>query len=211
MTWMFHWLSYSNLRLTSLSLLVLSSLLVLAGLFALKSSVPLAVSLVSKLRQEHMRNFGSGSWSSLPLLDSYPDRLRLVSSYRINVIAGLILVLALGSIWADIVEHPIGNYWDVRFIEPTPDSNGYSWKVEDADGTRRIDFCNDYNVPALNIQPGEVARRIRFRYMGACDSIKEDGLRIWFYRDKADWTVETNLSRQFNQVIKEIKDAERTR
>lgn len=94
-------------------------------------------------------------------------------------------------------------YSDVRLLEKL-DILGYSWWAEKADGPFRIDFCHDYDVPALNFQPGEVAWRFAFKDTGSCWSIKDGDVR--FYRDKhTRWTIPTNVNKDYKTVLKEIK------
>ena len=94
-------------------------------------------------------------------------------------------------------------YGDVRFLEKL-DIMGYSWKAEKADGPFRIDFCHDYDVPALNFQPGEVAWRFWFKDTGNCWSIKEGDVR--FYRDKKTfWTIPTDIHTDYKTALREIK------
>lgn len=98
-------------------------------------------------------------------------------------------------------------YSDVRFLQRL-DIQGYSWWMEKADGSFRADFCHDFDVPALNFQPGEVAWRFWFKDTGSCWSIKDGDIR--FYRDKKDrWTIPTDVKVNLGIVLKGIKNEQR--
>ncbi len=93
-------------------------------------------------------------------------------------------------------------YSNVRFLEKL-DIQGYSWWLEKTDGPFRADFCHDYPVPELNFQPGEVAWRFNFKDTGSCWSIRDGDVRL--YRDKARWTIPTDIHKDYKTVLKEIK------
>jgi hypothetical protein len=98
-------------------------------------------------------------------------------------------------------------YSDVRFLDKL-DIQGYSWWVEKADGPFRVDFCHDFDVPALNFQAGEVAWRFWFKDTGSCWSIKDGDIR--FYRDvRTRWTIPTDVNVAYNRVLKEIHSEQR--
>jgi len=103
---------------------------------------------------------------------------------------------------------PTVEYSDVRFLSQI-DQVGYSWWMEKSDGPFRADFCHDYDLPALNAHPGEVLKRLRYRDMGSCWSIKDSDLGLWFYRDSEYWTVPTDIRTDLQTALRGITDVKR--
>lgn len=184
-----------------------SQVLLLAGLL----SVFFTTLIVWLSLRRHMRD----EWKRLKEDWSYEEQIALASGKPLgsphtpNMIKHwpLILVavsaLPLGTFLYQLHEEysaPTIEYTDVRFLERI---EPYSWWMEKANGPFRVDFCRDFDVPALNFQPGEVAWRFKFKDMGNCWSIKDGDVR--FYRDKQHWTVETDVKTDLATVLKEIK------
>jgi len=168
-----------------------------------------------KRRREIIQTSGTGSSASWLLEASYLSQRFLHGSLLAKIMVSMYLTISVFGFLASRVIYPRFHYENVRFIKPIRGTDGYGWKIEldDGKGPLRADFCHDYNFPALNTQPGEVARTLDYEDVGACWSIRDRGLGPRMYRDKGDdaWTITTDVSRDFHTVLKEIKDGERTR
>ena len=188
-----------------------SQVWLLAGLLlAFLGTLALAINVYTKQRNYSRQSkliaslsAAKGSSGLTPTIDWTMRRWPII----IVALTGLSLIGNAFLIWRDWHPNPaapVYEYHDVRFLKQL-DPSGYSWWIERPDGALRIDFCHDYNVPALNTQPGEVLWKFRYKDLG-CASIKDDDLGLWFYRDKyTRWTIPTDVHKDYKTAMREIK------
>lgn len=192
-----------------------SQVLALAGL----CSVFISTLMLWKRVRTRMRNYYSQSGQTASAYGENQGSSRTHMTGRatrhwvviLPLMTGLSLLGNMWLMWREFHPNPQAatyEYSDVRFLSQI-DQVGYSWWMEKSDGPFRADFCHDYNLPALNAQPGEVLKRLRYRDMGSCWSIRDSDLGFWFYRDRANWTIGTDITMDFNTALRGIKDVKR--
>jgi len=188
-------------------------LLLLVGLFAENYDDFSDGLKALKRKRGTMASSETGSSASWPYEVLFLSQRLLHGSPLPKIMVSMYLMISLFGFFASRVVHPRYEYENVRFIRPIDGTGGYAWRIEldDGKGPFRVDFCSDYNVPALNTQPGEVARFLTYEDFGTCWSIKDKGLGTRMYRDENDWTIPTDVRRDFHSVLKEINDGKRTR